>query len=135
MKLLIDKKGNAGFDEWFFGSDAKDIVKALRAVRTDITIEEVDYEFKEEPILRKKDRFAAIPKTQRTVLIMLSNVDKENDEILRLLGVDRESDFVITTMMRNLEKDFQRWEKIDKTKQWKSRQESIEAFARTFPKE
>ena len=134
MKLLIDKNGNAGFDEWFWASDATKIVEALTAVRTDIEIEKVDWEFKDIPILAKKLRYEPIPLTPRNIVIILGNVDKDNDVILKLLGIKRDSDFVITTIIRRLEQEYQCWEKIDLTKQWKDRQESIKAFAEYYSK-
>lgn len=135
MKLLIDCNGNVGFDEWFWEEDAEKIVQALKVIRTDIEIERVDYEFKDEPILAKKKIYDPIPMTARNIAIILSNSEKTNSEILKLLGIERESDFVITTRFRWLEGEFQKWEKMDNTKQWQSRQESVKAFADYFSQE
>lgn len=59
MKILIDVNGNAGFDEWFEKPDVKSIIEGLASQGINVTSEEVDYEFKSIPILKKKDRYDA----------------------------------------------------------------------------
>jgi len=132
-KLLIDtENGLAGFEEWFEESDAEKIKELLNANGFDITIEEVDYEFKDYPILKKKDRFSSIPKTAKNVFTILSNLDKSDEEILKLLGIKRESGFIVTTMSRTLQGEYIKWQKIDHEKDWKNDEERLKSFANYF---
>lgn len=132
MKILIDTNGNVGFESWFDRSDLNSLKKGLEEQGFRVEVEEVDYEFKPVPVLKKKDRFEAIPMTARNIYIMLTNADKENDDILKDMGIERESGFVITTLIRKLQGEYLKWEKIDNTKKWKDDKQRIMAFARYF---
>lgn len=70
--------------------------------------------------------------TARNIFVMLSNADKENDDILKILGIERESGFVITTLIRKLQGEYVKWEKIDHSNKWKDDKERMMAFARYF---
>jgi len=132
INLLIDINGNAGFDDWFDEDDAEKIQEALASIGKIVTIEEVDYEFKEYPILKKKERFSAIPLTSRNIFLILSNLDSDNDKILKILGIERESGFVITTLGRKLQGEYIKWQKIDHEKEWANEAERLRGFANFF---
>lgn len=134
MKMLIDPKGRVGFDEWFDFRDAEEIFGLLKGAGFHIQLEEVDYQFKEVPILRKKDRYDSIPMTPKNIFTILNNADKDDREVLRLLGIDRESTFVITTLIRRLQGEMVKWEKLDHKEAWESEEKKIMSFANFFAK-
>lgn len=130
MKLVIDRNGNVGFDEWFSENDADRILTALKTAGFQIESEKVDYEFKHIPALRKKERYDSIPLNAENVYLILSNVDKDNEEILKVLNIERESTFVITTLVRRLQGEYVQWQKIDHKQEWADEKERLKAFAR-----
>jgi len=131
MKLITDKTGTiAGFDEWFDSKDVPKIIKAIEEIGYEIQTEQADYEFKYLPILRKKDRYEPVPRTAKNIVIMLTNADKPDDIILKMLGIERESTFVITPMIRKLQGEYVKWQKIDHNKEYQNDIERIKAFAR-----
>jgi len=135
MKIQIDVDGNVGFNDWFDEEDAEKIADVLNALSLgfNIEIEKVDYEFSAYPILKKRSRGEKIPKTARNIFLILSNLDKKNDEVLKILGIEREKgSFVISTMGRNLQGEYIKWQKIDHKKKWKDDEERMRAFAGYF---
>lgn len=129
MNLIIDKNGNAGFDEWFNERDAERIAKALEDAGFDVMTLRVDYEFKDVPALKKKERYDPIPMTAKNIFLLLANADKDNDEILELIGIERESNFVVTTLIRRLQGEYQKWQKLDHPVDWANEEERLKAFA------
>ncbi len=134
FKLLIDETNSvAGFDDWFDVDDVEKIAKALSLIGFEIDIEKVDYEFSDYPNLAKRERGIPIPKTARNIYLILSNLDKSNDEILKILGIEREKgSFVISTMGRTLQGQYLKWQKIDHPKEWANDDEKLKAFAGYF---
>jgi len=133
MKLIIDVNGNVGFDGWFDEGDVDDIVDALNSIGKGVEIDRVDYEFSDYPILQRRERGEPIPKTARNIFLILSNLDKKNDEVMEILGIEREKgSFVISTMGRTLQGEYLKWQKIDHKKQWKNDIERMKAFAGYF---
>ena len=133
MKIIIDRNGNVGFDEWFDEDDINKLIKALKSQGFEVkSVERSDDEFKSIPTLFKKKRYDKIPLTSKNIFLILSNVDKHNDDILEILGIERESDFVITTLLRRLQGEFVKWEKIDHKEKWANDEERMKAFARYF---
>lgn len=132
QNIVIDKYGRMALDFWLDSADLENFKEALTKMGYFVLVENADYEFPENPLLKKRNRFESIPLTPKNVSIILLNQDKNNDEILDLLGISRESNFVITTLSHKLNRDYQIWLKIDDKKKWNANAESIKAFAETF---
>jgi hypothetical protein len=133
MKLLIDPKGRVGFDEWFKAEDVPIIMKAFEG-KIKIEQEETEYPFHNEPCLFKPMQYAEIPMTPKNISIMLLNPDLNDDVIMKMMGIERDSSYVITTRIRKLQGEYVKWQKIDKTKNWKNEEERILAFAGYYQK-
>ncbi|MCK4590078.1 MAG: hypothetical protein KAT77_06550 [Nanoarchaeota archaeon] len=133
MKIIIDRNGNVGFDEWFDEEDVDKLVNALKSKGFEVNgVERSEDEFKAIPALFKKKRYDKIPLSANNIFLILSNADKHNDDILEILGIERESGFVITTLLRKLQGEYVKWEKIDHKEKWKNDEERMKAFARYF---
>ena len=128
--VVNEEEGVAGFDDWFDADDVEKIAKALNLIGFNVEIEKVDYEFKDEPILAKKNMGYSIPKTPENIFKIMTNRDKKPREVLEILGYgDRESDFVIVTMTDKLTREYEKWKKLDHPQEWADETEKIKAFA------
>jgi len=132
MKLIIDVNGNVGFDDWFDETDSEKIIEGLKSQGINVTVEKVDYEFKDYPILKKKERFESIPMTAQNIFTIMSNPDVDNDVVLEMMGIERESGFVITTLFKKLQGEYIKWQRIDHPIEWANDEERLRAFAGFF---